>query len=54
MKPWTVRMPEEILEWLREKAAREILRQKKQVSMNTVIVEILTKAMEADKKKGGE
>ena len=53
MKPWTVRMPEAILDWLREKAALETIRQKRQVSMNTVIVEILTKAMETEKKKGG-
>lgn len=51
MKQWTIRMPEEVLQWLREKAARETIRQKKSVSMNVVTVEILTKAMKADKKK---
>ncbi|HYA02002.1 MAG TPA: hypothetical protein VEI04_02685 [Syntrophobacteria bacterium] len=54
MKQWTFRMPEELMEWLREKAARETIRQKKIVSMNTLAVEIFTKAMNADKKKGGE
>jgi len=54
MKQWTFRMPEELMEWLREKAARETIRQKKSVSMNTLAVEILMKAMKADKKKGGE
>jgi glutamyl-tRNA reductase len=54
MKQWTFRMSEELMEWLREKAARETIRQKKSVSMNTVAVEILTKAMKADKKKGGK
>jgi hypothetical protein len=54
MKQWTFRMPEELMEWLREKAARETIRQKKSVSMNSLAVEILTKAMKTDKKKGGE
>jgi hypothetical protein len=53
MKQWTFRMPEELMEWLREKAARETIRQKKSISMNAVAVDILTKAMKADK-KGGE
>ena len=52
MKQWTIRMPENLLEWLREKAARETIRRKKVVSMNAKAVEILTKAMKADKKKG--
>ena len=53
MKPWTIRMPDEILEWLRERAAMESIRKKKNVSMNTIAVEVLTKAMEKDKKKKG-
>lgn len=53
MKQWTIRMPEEVLNWLREKAAKEMLERKKQVSMNTIAVEILTKAMKSDKKKVG-
>ena len=51
MKPWTIRMPDEILDWLREKAAMESIKQKKNVSMNTIAVEVLTKAMEKNKKK---
>ena len=50
MKPWTIRIPEEVYDWIREKAARETIKQKKNVSMNTVAVETLTKAMKADKK----
>ena len=46
-------MPEELLDWLREKAARETIVRKRQVSMNTVALEVLTKAMEKDRKKGG-
>ena len=53
MKAITIRMPDELLDWLRERAARETIKHKKQVSMNTLAVEILTKAMQADKKKGG-
>lgn len=54
MKMWTLRMPEEVYEWLMEKAARETISRKKKVSMNALTVEILTKAMKADRKKGGE
>ena len=53
MKQWTFRIPEELFDWLREKAAMETIRQKKRVSMNALAVEILTKAMKADKKKRG-
>lgn len=49
----TIRMPVELLEWIRQKAARETIQRKKSVSMNTMAVEILTKAMQADRKKGG-
>ncbi|HVO83180.1 MAG TPA: hypothetical protein VMU60_02025 [Syntrophobacteria bacterium] len=52
MKAWTVRIPEELMEWLREKAARETIRRKISFSMNALAVEILTKAMEADRKGG--
>ena len=53
MKHWSIRMPDELLEWLREKAAMESIKRKRNVSINTVMVEILTKAKESDK-KGGE
>ena len=53
MKAITIRMPDEVLKWLRVKAAKETIRQNKQVSMNTLAVEILTRAMKADKRKGG-
>ena len=55
MKMWTLRMPEEVYEWLLEKAARETIRRKKKVSMNALTVDIILKAMRADrKKKGGQ
>ena len=53
MKPWALRMPEEMIDWLREKAAWETIKRKKQVSMNTVAVEILAKTMKSDMKEGG-
>ena len=54
MKAWTVRMPEDLFEWIMEKAARETIARKKRVSMNALTVDILLKAMRADKKKGGK
>ena len=52
MKVLTIRMSDELVDWIREKAARETVKRKRSVSMNTLAVEILTKAMKADKKKG--
>lgn len=52
MKVWSIRMPEELFMWLREKTARETLERRKYVSMNALAVEILTMAMRADKKGG--
>ena len=52
MKAWTIRIPDEVLDWVREKAANETIKQKKSISMNTVAIETLTKAMKADKKRG--
>jgi hypothetical protein len=43
-------MPDELLEWIREKAARETIKRKKTISMNTIAVEILDKAMKTDRK----
>ena len=54
MKAVTIRMPDEVLELLREAAARETIRQKCQVSMNTLAVEILSKGLRGDEKKEGE
>ena len=54
MKAWTLRMPEEVYEWLLEKAARETIKRKKKVAMNALTVDILMKAMRADRKNGGK
>ncbi len=51
MKPWTVRIPEELLNWIRKKAAEETIKQNQQVSMNSVIVDIVAKA-KAEEEKG--
>lgn len=48
-KPWTVRMPKKLLDWLREQAARETIRQGKSVSMNEFIVGVLDR-FKKDKK----
>jgi len=48
MKQWTFRMPDDLLEWLRIKAAQETIRRKTVVSMNALVVEILTDKRESD------
>jgi hypothetical protein len=53
MKAITIRMPDEVLDWLREKAAMETIKQKRQVSMNTLAVKILAQAMQKHTKKKG-
>ncbi|MBN1841670.1 MAG: hypothetical protein JW883_05235 [Deltaproteobacteria bacterium] len=50
MKVLTIRMSDELLERLRERAAMETIRQKKNVSMNTMAVEILDKGLKAKTK----
>jgi predicted DNA-binding protein len=48
VKAWSIRMPDELLEWLREKAAKETIKRKRNVSINSIMVEILTMAMDDD------
>ena len=52
MPAWVLRLPDELDRWIRKKAAVETIKQNKQVSMNSLVVEILTTAMKAEKKKG--
>ncbi len=52
MKALTIRMPEEILDWLREKSAMETIRLKKHFSINSYILDILRREMVADRKEG--
>ena len=49
----TVRMPGEILSWLRKKAALETIQRNRQVSINSTIVNVLRREMEADQRKEG-
>jgi hypothetical protein len=53
MAVMSIRMPDELASWLRQKAAKETIKQDKQMSINSLVVKILTRAMKADKKKGG-
>jgi predicted nuclease of predicted toxin-antitoxin system len=46
----SVRLPKEVVTWLRKSAAMETIEHDKRVSMNSLIVEILAKAMEADRR----
>ena len=52
MKGLNLRIPEEMLKWTREKAARETISRGQQVSMNTVILELIRREMEANRKEG--
>ena len=53
MKSLMVRLPDEVLDWIRERAALETIRQKRQVSMNSLIVGILKRVMQAAQRKAG-
>lgn len=48
MKQWTIRMPEDLFDWLRDKAAKETIAQKARISMNALVVKILSDAREKD------
>ncbi len=48
MKTISFRLPDELADWLREKAALETIRRKKYVSINVLVQEIL----ESSRRKG--
>ncbi len=50
MKAITFRVPDEIADWIREKAALETIKQKRQVSINSLVLDLLRHEMEADQK----
>jgi hypothetical protein len=50
-KPLTLRVPLELLDALRKKAAEETIKRNKLVSINTLSVEILSKAVGLKEKK---
>ena len=51
MQAWTIRFPDELFEWIRVRAAERTIEKKRSVSMNALVVDILTRAMELDRKK---
>jgi len=52
MKGLNLRMPDEILKWVREKAARATIAKGERVSMNIIILDLLKREMEAVRKEG--
>jgi hypothetical protein len=50
MKPMTVRVPEEFAAWLTDRAARETIKRRQRYSVNNLIVDLIRKEMEAEKK----
>jgi hypothetical protein len=55
LKAWTVRLPLDVLEWLRVASAEETIKRRKIVSMNNFAIELFQEAMRKDlKKKGGK
>jgi len=48
MKSVSIRMPEDLLNWLRKRAARETMETGNQYSINTLVVDVLRREMEAD------
>lgn len=58
MQPWTIRFPEKLFDWIRTRAAEQTIQEKRNVSMNSFVVDTLAKLMEEDlkrkKKKGGK
>jgi len=51
MKAVAIRFPEEMHEWLRRKAASETIKRNARVSMNSYVLELVTRDMEADARK---
>jgi hypothetical protein len=51
LKPWAVRLPADVLEWLRVAAAEETIKRRKIVSMNGLAIEIFQEAMKKDLRK---
>jgi hypothetical protein len=47
MKAITFRVPDEIADWLRDRAALETIKQKRQVSINGMVMDMLKREMAA-------
>ena len=50
MVTMSVRLPKQVVTWLRKTAAVETIELDKRVSMNSLLIDILTKAMNADRR----
>jgi len=50
MVTMSVRLPKQVVTWLRKSSAMATIEQDKRVSMNSLIIQILTRAMEADRR----
>ena len=50
MVTMSVRLPKQVITWLRKTAAVETIEQDKRVSMNSLLIDILTRAMNADRR----
>ena len=46
----SVRLPKPLVTWLRKRAAVETIEQDKRVSMNSLLIEIITQAMQSDRR----
>jgi hypothetical protein len=44
--------PDELAEWLRERAAKETIKRKKYISINVLVAALFKRKMEADRKEG--
>ena len=53
VKSVSIRIPLEVLDWLRERAARETIKRRRVVSLNAYVVELMQREMEAAQEKGG-
>jgi tRNA isopentenyl-2-thiomethyl-A-37 hydroxylase MiaE len=51
LQAWTIRFPNELFDWIRVRAAERTILEKRNVSMNALVVETLAKAMKEDLKR---
>jgi hypothetical protein len=51
LQAWTIRFPDELFDWIRTRAAERTIKEKRNVSMNALVVETLAKAMKEDLKR---
>jgi hypothetical protein len=54
MKSIAIRMPDELVRALRKKAAEETIARDRRVSINELVVELLSNGLKAERKGGGK